>query len=66
MDGPNVSNVASLRGLRVGVEAGGLPQQVLSEDPQISLVVIPDFAAAFRMLAAGKIDAVVVDYRVGA
>ena len=30
-DGPNVSDVGSLRGLRVGVEAGGLPQQVLGK-----------------------------------
>jgi serine phosphatase RsbU (regulator of sigma subunit)/ABC-type amino acid transport substrate-binding protein len=64
-DGPNVSDVASLRGLRVGVEAGGLPQQVLGRDGHIRLTIVPSFPAAFRMLAAGKIDAVVVDYRVG-
>jgi len=64
-DGPTVSDIASLRGLRVGVEAGGLPQQVLGADGQIRLTIIPSFPAAFRMLAAGKIDAVVVDYRVG-
>ena len=64
-DGPDVSDVASLRGLRVGVEAGGLPQQVLGEDGHIPLTVVPSFPAAFRMLAAGKLDAVVVDYRVG-
>lgn len=60
-----ISDTASLRGLRVGVEAGGAPQQMLSADPQIPLTVIPDFPSAFRMLAAGQIDAVVVDYRVG-
>jgi len=65
VDGPNVSDVASLRGLRVGVEAGGLPQQVLGGDRLIRLTIVPSFPAAFRMLAAGKIDAVVVDYRVG-
>jgi serine phosphatase RsbU (regulator of sigma subunit)/ABC-type amino acid transport substrate-binding protein len=64
-DGPNVSDVASLRGLRVGVEGGGLPQQVLGRDGHIRLSIVPSFPAAFRMLAAGKIDALVVDYRVG-
>jgi ABC-type amino acid transport substrate-binding protein len=64
-NGPNVSDVASLRGLRVGVEAGGLPQQVLAADGHIRLTIVPSFPAAFRMLAAGRIDAVVVDYRVG-
>ncbi len=60
-----ISGISSLHGLRVGVESGGLPQQLLGEDPQIRLTVIPDFAQGFRMLNAGTIDAVVVDYRVG-
>jgi PAS domain S-box-containing protein len=60
-----ISGVASLRGLRVGVESGGLPQQILGRDAGISLKVIPNFPEGFRMLEAGTIDAVVVDFRVG-
>ncbi len=65
-DVTGLSGAASLRGLQVGVEAGGLPQQVLSRDPAVKLVVIPDFLRGFAMLSARELDAVVVDYRVGA
>jgi PAS domain S-box-containing protein len=61
-----ISGMSSLHGLRVGVESGGLPQQLLAKDSQIPLAVIPGFQEGFRMLNAGTIDAVVVDYRVGA
>ncbi|MFH2114825.1 MAG: transporter substrate-binding domain-containing protein [Spirochaetota bacterium] len=54
-----------LRGLRVGVEGKGLPIQLLQEEPGILIEVIPDFAIGFEMLAAGAIDAVVVDRWVG-
>jgi len=60
-----ISGASSLRGLRVGVESGGLPLQVLKADPLIHLMVIPDFLSGFRQLNEGSIDAVVVDYRVG-
>ncbi|CAG0942698.1 partial Glutamine-binding periplasmic protein, partial [Anaerolineae bacterium] len=60
-----ISGISSLRGLRIGVEAGGLPQQLLGQDPQIRLTVIPNFLEGFRSLNDGAIDAVVVDYRVG-
>ena len=60
-----VTNIPDLRNLRVGVEAGGLPLQVLKSDPLIHLTVIPDFLSGFRQLNEGAIDAVVVDYRVG-
>ena len=60
-----IAGISSLDGLRVGVEAGGLPQQVLGQDPQIALSVIPNFPDGFRALRDGTIDAVVVDYRVG-
>jgi PAS domain S-box-containing protein len=65
-DRTGVSGISSLRGLRVGVESGGLPEQLLGKDTQIPLTVIPSFPEGFRMLDAGTIDAVVVDYRVGA
>jgi len=64
-DRQGISSISSLRGLKVGVESAGLPQQLLSKDPQIQLKVIPGFGEGFRMLNAGTVDAVVVDYRVG-
>ena len=64
-DEPDITGLATLHGRRVGVEAGGLPQQVLAKDPQIILVLIPDFTEGFRELDEGSLDAVVVDYRVG-
>ena len=60
-----ITGITSLRGLRVGVELGGLPQQLLIKDPQIQLVIIPNFLDGFKKLNAGSIDALVVDYRVG-
>lgn len=60
-----ISGISGLRGLQVGVEAGGLPQQLLAKDPQIHLSIIPDFLEGFNLLSEGTIDAVVVDYRVG-
>ena len=64
-DRVGIAGASSLQGLRVGVEAGGLPQQVLEKNPQILLSVIPDFLEGFKLLNAGAIDAVVVDNRVG-
>ena len=64
-DRVGIWGISSLQGLRVGVEAGGLPQQVLEKNPQILLSVIPNFLEGFKLLNAGAIDAVVVDYRVG-
>jgi PAS domain S-box-containing protein len=61
-----LSGMTSLRGLRVGVEAGGLPQKTLESDPRISLVAIPNFLDGFAQLQRHEIDALVVDYRVGA
>ena len=62
---PGISGIPSLRGLRVGVESGGLPHQLLEKDPRIPLTVIGSFPEGFRMLSVGALDAVVVDYRVG-
>ncbi len=61
----DIIGTSSLRGLRVGVESGGLPHQVLGKDSRIGLTIIPDFLEGFRRLKEGAIDAVVVDYRVG-
>jgi len=60
-----ISGPSSLRGLKVGVESGGLPQKVLEKDSQIQLNVIPSFLEGFTKLNEGSLDAVVVDYRVG-
>ncbi|HLP15377.1 MAG TPA: transporter substrate-binding domain-containing protein [Bacteroidota bacterium] len=60
-----IVGISSLRGLRVGVEAGGLPRSVLEKNPDIQLVIIPNFLDGFTMLKEGTLDAVVVDYRVG-
>jgi PAS domain S-box-containing protein len=60
-----ISGLSSLRGLRVGVESGGLPQQLIQKDPQILMTIIPNFLEGFHQLNEGTIDAVIVDYRVG-
>jgi PAS domain S-box-containing protein len=60
-----ISGPSDLRGLNVGVEAGGLPQKVLEKDPEIVLIPIPSFLEGFNYLNEGSLDAVVVDYRVG-
>jgi len=64
-DRMGISGISSLRGLRVGVESGGLPQRLLEKDPQVQLIIIPNFTNGFRQLNEGSVDTVVVDYRVG-
>ncbi len=60
-----ISGTSSLHGLRVGVEAGGLPKMVLEKKPLIQLVIIPNFIDGFKSLRENTLDAVVVDYLVG-
>jgi PAS domain S-box-containing protein len=64
-DRVDILGLASLHGVKVGVEKGGLPQQTLVVHPEIQLVVISDFLDGFKQLSDGTLDAVVVDYRVG-
>lgn len=64
-DRVGISGISSLRGLRVGVEAGGLPRQMLEQNPNIRISLIPNFLEGFKLLNQGTIDALVVDYRVG-
>ncbi|MBI2416931.1 MAG: transporter substrate-binding domain-containing protein [Ignavibacteriales bacterium] len=64
-DRVGITGISSLRGLRIGVEAGGLPRQLLEKNPHIPLTIIPNFLDGFNLLNEGKLDAVVVDYRVG-
>lgn len=63
---PNIAYATDLRGLRVGVEKNGLPHKVLQQDPLIQLEIIPNFVDGFAMLSRGTVDAIVVDYIVGA
>jgi len=64
-DRVGISGISSLRGLRVGVEQGGLPRLLLEKSPRIHLTVIPDFREGFQKLEERTLDAIVVDYRVG-
>lgn len=60
-----ITSPAGLEGLRVGLEADGLPAQFLQANPRIHQVLIPDIAQGFRSLAGGALDAIVVDRWVG-
>ncbi len=64
-DRMGISGVRNLYGLRVGVEAAGLPRNILEKEPEIKLEIITNFLDGFKKLSALEIDAVVVDYRVG-
>jgi PAS domain S-box-containing protein len=64
-DNEGVDNICSLRGLDVGVEEKGLSIQILSQDPAIRIVHIPDIPSGFKMLEERAVDAVVVDRWVG-
>lgn len=52
-------------GKRVGVTAGGYPQQRLDAESAMRLVVVDDTEAAIRLLREGQIDAYAVDKWVG-
>jgi two-component system CheB/CheR fusion protein len=60
-----ISSIQGLEGLKVGVEAMGLPLLLLRADPRITLEVIPDITAGFGMVSSGGLDAVVADRWVG-
>lgn len=62
---PEVRGLDSLAGRRVGVEAGGLPQQYLQGHGQTHPVVIPNWRQGFAMLLSGQLDAVFADRWVG-
>lgn len=65
-DKPHIAYAPDLRGLRVGVEKNGLPHKVLQRDPLIQLEIVPNFNDGFARLSRGEVDAIVVDYVVGA
>jgi signal transduction histidine kinase/ActR/RegA family two-component response regulator len=61
-----LTGIASLKGGKVGVEAGSFPLTLLRErHPHIQPVVLPSWGAAFQQLHAGQLDAVFVDRWVG-
>ncbi len=61
----DVWNLATLAGRKVGVDGAGVPAQFLRQNGSAQLVTVPDWNAGFGMLAAGQIDAIVVDRWVG-
>jgi len=60
----DIQSLQSLRGMKVGVESGGFPAQQLEGDA-FQLVPVPSWKAAFILLNAGQVDAVIVDRWVG-
>jgi ABC-type amino acid transport substrate-binding protein len=56
-----IVSLEDLRDLRVGVERKGLPVLIVSRDPRIVKVEIPDIAGGFAMIEAGTVDAVIAD-----
>jgi two-component system sensor kinase len=61
----DVQSLAFLRGMKVGVESGGFPAQQLEQNAEFQLVIVPTWKAAFILLNAGQVDAVIVDRWVG-
>jgi signal transduction histidine kinase len=61
----DIQSLASLRGMKVGVESGGFPAQQLGGGGVYQLVPVPTWKAAFILLNAGQVDAVIVDRWVG-
>jgi ABC-type amino acid transport substrate-binding protein len=60
-----IQSLESLRGMKVGVESGGFPAQQLEGGGEFQLVAVPTWKAAFILLNAGQVDAVIVDRWVG-
>lgn len=56
-----VKGIPDLRGLTVGVRAGGLNQSLVERDPQIKMFLMEDYRQGLQMLQDGKIDAVIAD-----
>jgi PAS domain S-box-containing protein len=59
------SELADLRGSKVGVTAGGLPRTLVEADPQIAMTIVDDYLQGFRMVEDGRLDAIVADNWVG-
>lgn len=62
----DIEDAEDLRGLKVGVEAKGYPEQILQKDPLIQLIAVKTIEEGFTKLIDGDIDAVVADEWVGA
>lgn len=62
----DISGIADLGGLRVGVEEKGFPSIVLQANPLIELVSTANLQDAFKLLKAGEVDVVIADEWVGA
>lgn len=57
-----ISGLSSLHGLRVGVESGGLPLQLLENVPGILITIIPNFIEGFNLLNKNTIDVVELEH----
>ena len=62
---PDIQELTSLYGKKVGVEGGSFPFQYLKRLDQIQLVVVPNWKDGFDMLTQGQLDAVFLDRWVG-
>ncbi|MBN1533908.1 MAG: transporter substrate-binding domain-containing protein [Spirochaetes bacterium] len=60
-----ITDLSDLRGLTVGVRAGGLNQKAVAAEPGIRMFLMDDYLEGFRMLKDGKLDAVVADTWIG-
>jgi PAS domain S-box-containing protein len=60
-----IVDLTDLHGLRVGVTAGGLPRQLVEDDPKIRMTLIDNYTQGFLMLRDRKLDAVVADQWAG-
>ncbi len=61
-----INDKNDLRGKKVGVEANGFPELMLSKEPDINVVKMKSIKNGFEDLQNGLIDAIVVDEWVGA
>ena len=62
---PEIQNLNTLHGKRVGVGAGSFAVQYLQKYDPIQLVLLPNWKAGFEMLDSGQLDAIFVDRWVG-
>lgn len=56
-----ITTLSDLRGMQVGVTAGGVPRKLVEADSLILINLINDYRQGFQMLKSRKLDAVVAD-----
>lgn len=65
IDNVRIWNLNDLKGKRVGVEAGGYPEQLLSDYEDINIKYINHWNISFQDLKSGDLDAIIVDRWIG-